>query len=132
MSRLEHPDSPTRGRAENREARTALGGSHAAITASSVGCILPLMAKDEQLPTMLVFDRDGNRFDVGWSKPMKSLLVTVGRLIRLGVSGDRCHSIPIRPRNYATSSQKLIRDNSSGCGAGTRPASERVPRIENP
>jgi hypothetical protein len=36
------------------------------------------MAKDEQLPNMLTFDRDGNRFDATWSKSMKSLIVTVG------------------------------------------------------
>jgi hypothetical protein len=36
------------------------------------------MAKDEQLPTMLVFDRDENRLHATWSKSMKSLMVTVG------------------------------------------------------
>ena len=36
------------------------------------------MAKDEQLPTMLTFDRDGNRLDATWSKSMKSLILTVG------------------------------------------------------
>jgi hypothetical protein len=36
------------------------------------------MANDEQLPTMLVFDREGNRLDAGWSRSMKSLILTVG------------------------------------------------------
>ncbi len=36
------------------------------------------MAKDDQLPTMLVFDRDKNRLHAAWSKSMKSLMLTVG------------------------------------------------------
>jgi hypothetical protein len=36
------------------------------------------MPKNEEPPTMLVYDRDGNRVDLGWSKSMKSLIVTVG------------------------------------------------------
>jgi hypothetical protein len=36
------------------------------------------MANDEQLPTMLVFDREGNRLDAGGSRSMKSLILTVG------------------------------------------------------
>ena len=36
------------------------------------------MAKDERHPTLLIFDRDGNRLDATWSKSMKSLTVTVG------------------------------------------------------
>ena len=34
--------------------------------------------KDEELPAMLVFDRDENRLDATWSKSMKPLIVTVG------------------------------------------------------
>jgi hypothetical protein len=37
-----------------------------------------VMANDEQPPTMLVFDREGNRLDAGWSRSMKSLILTVG------------------------------------------------------
>jgi hypothetical protein len=36
------------------------------------------MANDKELPTMLVFERDGNRLDATWSRSMKSLTVTVG------------------------------------------------------
>jgi hypothetical protein len=36
------------------------------------------MTKNEELPTMLVYDRDGNRLDATWSRSMKSLIVTVG------------------------------------------------------
>jgi len=33
---------------------------------------------DDQDLTLLVFDCEGNRLDAGWSKSMKSLIVTVG------------------------------------------------------
>lgn len=36
------------------------------------------MANNKELPTMLMFDGDGNRLDLTWSKSMKSLVVTVG------------------------------------------------------
>jgi hypothetical protein len=36
------------------------------------------MANEGQLPTMPVFDREGNRLDAGWSRSMKSLILTVG------------------------------------------------------
>jgi hypothetical protein len=36
------------------------------------------VASDDDLPTMLVFDRDGNRLHAGWSRSMKSLTITVG------------------------------------------------------
>ena|SRR5438132_3654764 len=40
--------------------------------------LAPQTLRDDQLTTMLVFDRDEKRLDATWCKSMKSLIVTVG------------------------------------------------------